>query len=362
MESATMPRSKSHDGNANAQLALFDVAPDAKSAPSSGTRSRTQLRAIDTPELRALAGALPSFVRLGTSSWTFPGWGGIVYEGKPSQAALVREGLAAYARYPLFRTVGIDRSYYAPLSREELDAYADGLPDGFVAVSKVWDELTVFHYPDHPRFGARSGQKNGRFLDPDEVRERILPAYEGRFAPHAGPFVFEIAPMPRAKLPSEEEFCAAIERLLAALPSRHRYAFELRNRALLTPRYLSVLRAFGAAHVLNFWSAMPTIGEQLSLPGVLTTDVVVARLMLAPGDTYEAAKARFAPFDRVAAPQLGMREDIVALTLACEAAGVASLYILVNNKAEGSSPLTVHALAEAIARRRAGGVTSPRPF
>ena len=47
---------------------------------------------------------------------------------RTSLGALVAGGLAAYARHPLFRTVGIDRSYYAPLGTRELAEYAAALP------------------------------------------------------------------------------------------------------------------------------------------------------------------------------------------------------------------------------------------
>jgi uncharacterized protein YecE (DUF72 family) len=216
----------------------------------------------------ALAARLPPWIRLGTSSWTFPGWRGIVWEGAPAQGDLVQAGLGAYARHPLFRTVGIDRSYYGPLSREELAAYAAQLPEGFYCVSKIWDEATTFAFPAHPRFGARAGTLNPRFFDAAMVRDEVLCAYEDAFAGHAGPFVFELAPGPAR--PEPAAFARALEQLLGALAPRFprfRFAFELRARELLVPRYFEVLRAFGAAHVFNWWSYMPPLRDQLRLPG-----------------------------------------------------------------------------------------------
>ena len=70
----------------------------------------TTVDAIVTPRDRELATALPEFVRLGTSTWTFPGWTKILYDGTPTQEDLVRRGLRAYDSNPLFRTVGIARS------------------------------------------------------------------------------------------------------------------------------------------------------------------------------------------------------------------------------------------------------------
>lgn len=75
-------------------------------------------------------------------------------------AAITRGGLAAYARHPLFRTVGIDRGFYKPTSSEYSAEYARALPEEFPAVSKVWEEATIAVYPDHPRYGDKRRQRN----------------------------------------------------------------------------------------------------------------------------------------------------------------------------------------------------------
>ena len=84
---------------------------------------------------------------------------------------------------------------------------------------------------------------------------------------------------------------------------------------------------------------------------VLTAPFVVSRLLIPPGQSYEDRKRSLAPFDRVVDPQEKMRDDVARLAEACEKLGKV-LLVIVNNKAEGSSPLTVRALAERIARPR----------
>src|SRR3954462_10824298 len=90
---------------------------------------------------RRLAERLPPGIRLGPSTWTFPGWEGIVCPTGLDQKDLVDGGLERIARYPLFRTVGIDRSYYAPLDEATLRDYAAELPAGFPCVIKVWSAI-----------------------------------------------------------------------------------------------------------------------------------------------------------------------------------------------------------------------------
>ena len=61
---------------------------------------------------------LPPSLYLGTSTWTYPGWTGLIYERPyPKTGATVRM-LAEYARYPLFRTVGVDSFFYRPPTPE----------------------------------------------------------------------------------------------------------------------------------------------------------------------------------------------------------------------------------------------------
>lgn len=308
-----------------------------------------------TEDDRELAARVPRFVRFGTSSWSFPGWTNIVWSGRPSEAELARSGLEAYAQHPLFRAVSLDRSYYGPLRDEELQAYgaqlgvarekAPALPP-FRVLSKVWDEITTAVYPRHPRYGARAGTKNPHFLDAERFASDVLAPYERSFAAAAGPFVFELTPMPRGAM-DERELVARVDDFISRLPGHagHRWAFELRNAELFGSRWLDMLRANGAAHVLTYWTAMPPLRDQLRAKP-MTGPFTVIRLMLPPYTRYASRKADLAPFDKLAEPQPEMREDVVAILRAAAEAGCDEGFVLVNNKAEGSAPLTVREIAK----------------
>jgi len=298
----------------------------------------------DTPglaEARSLAAGLPEHVRLGTSSWTFPGWAGIVYPAKTRERELMQRGLELYTRYPLFRTVGIDRAYYRPLTPLELQQYRAQLPADFRCVVKVWNEITNAVHP-------QTREPNPHFLDAELFKSEVLGPLEEHFADRLGPLLFELMPLRPNELPDALEFAERISGFFGKLPKGPAYAVELRNRELFSAAYLDALRAHQAAHVLNFWERMPTLGEQLAVPGVLTAPFAVARLLIPPGRRYSERRAELEPFDRIVQPELGMRDDVVRLSEACAALGKV-LFVVVNNKAEGSSPLTVRALAERLA-------------
>jgi uncharacterized protein YecE (DUF72 family) len=289
--------------------------------------------------LGALAARLPAHVRFGASSWNYPGWRGLVYhreyEGRGASARMLEE----YAAFPLFRTVGIDSSFYAPPTEEVLGSYAEHLPPEFPCVSKVWNQLTV-HTFSKAQDKARAGQVNPDFLSPELFLETVYEPYQRHFADHAGPFVFEFQTIGRPTGVTPEHFAARLDEFFGALPREGRYAVEIRNEEFLTPMYFAVLREHGVAHVFNSWTRMPSIGEQLDLPGALSGPFIVARALLRPGRTYDEAVDAFAPYDRIQDPSPPLRADLLRLIELAVQARIPA-YLLVNNRAEGSSPLTI---------------------
>lgn len=328
----------SYLGEEDAQLGLFDEPPDSTPAP------RQELRR----ELEMLRDRLPDRVRLGTSSWTFPGWAGLVYHRRyPNQRAFLRESLGEYATHPLMRTVGVDRSYYAPVPPDDLTLYANQLPGGFRCAMKIWQRIAMPVYPRHARYGDNAGKANSDFLDAGVFAREVHAPVRDFFDQHMGPWILEIPPTP---VPLDQAwFLKRLGAFLRTVPRDFPFAVELRDRRLLTREYARTLRDHDASHVFNYWSRMPRLADQMRVEGLLDASLLVVRLLLPPGSRYADRKEAYAPFDQLVEPQQAMRQDVKRLVLgAIEKDREA--YVLVNNKAEGSSPLTVKALAELLAR------------
>lgn len=312
-------------------------------------RSAPPIDPVTMPDADAaaqLAAALPRGLRFGTSSWTFPGWRDLVYGGRYDAKARTAQHLARYARYPLFRTVGIDSTYYRPADDAALDAMAEALPDGFRALMKCWAHVTTFHW-SRAMDPQKRGGPNPDFLQPQPFLDAVHGPVAERFAHRLGVLLLEFPAIPEAKLPAPV-FAAMLDRFLGALPRTLPLAVEIRTPAHLHPAYFAVLREHGVAHCLNHWSRMPPVGEQLNMPDVVTGDRLVSRLLLGQGQDYETQREAWAPFDRVVEPDLAMRTDVVRLARQAASLGM-DCYVIVNNKAEGSAPLTVAALARLVA-------------
>jgi uncharacterized protein YecE (DUF72 family) len=301
----------------------------------------------DLEEFRRLAERIPDSVRFGASSWNYPGWRGLVYhqeyQGKGASARMLRE----YSEFPLFRTVGIDSSFYAPPDEQVLRSYAEQLPAGFPCVSKVWNQLTI-HTFSKTHDKARGGQLNPDFLSADLFLEAVYQPYQAHFADHAGPFVFEFQSIPRRSGITPEIFATRLDEFFSSLPIEGKYAVELRNEEFLTPMYFAVLREHGVAHVFNSWTRMPAIGHQLDLPGSLSAPFIVARALLRRGRSYDEAVDAFAPYDRILEPNPELRGDLARLIETAVNARIPA-YLLVNNRAEGSAPHTIAEVAKMLA-------------
>jgi uncharacterized protein YecE (DUF72 family) len=298
----------------------------------------------DRAELERLGGRLPPAVRFGTSTWTYDGWAGDVYHRAYSGPQPARR-LEEYARYPLFRTVGIDSAFYDPPSEEVLRAYARSLPAGFPCVSKVWDRITARRLTQDGRWGPLAGMRNPDFLNADLFKDAVLGPYERTFKDHAGCFVFEFQAMRGTDLPDPTEWADHLHDFLRRLPEGYRYAVELRNPELMTDLHGAVLREHRVAHVFNSWTEMPPIGAQLELEWTFPAGFTVARALLKPGRAYADAVKLFEPYDRIREELPELRGALLQLMVEAERRRLEA-FILANNRAEGNAPGTIRAVAE----------------
>lgn len=308
------------------------------------------------PEDVELAAALPPGLRLGTSSWTFPGWTGEVWAEaprEPTEADLAHDGLAAYAAHPLLRCVGIDRTWYRPVEAEVFAAYAASVPEDFRFLVKAHDHCTLPFFPDQARYGEQAGQDNPRFLDAAYAREVVLgPAREGLGA-RLGVVLFQLTPLHAEAFGGPLRFAERLAAFLGALPRGLPVAVELRHPSLWNPAFGEALASAGALPCLNVWTEAPDLRTQARLGQAARGDQLVVRWLLRPGMRYLDARRRYAPFRRLEDPDLGSR-DLLARALAAYSRAGREVLCIVTNRAEGCAPASIRELARAVAAQLAG--------
>ena len=306
---------------------------------------------FDRDRMRAQAARLAEKgVFVGTSSWKYPGWCGQLYDaaryqwrGQFARSRFEKDCLSEYAE--VFKTVCVDAAYYNFPSPRYLEGLASQTPPDFQFGLKVTDEITVKKFPNLDRFGLRAGQPNEHFLDADLCSQKFLQPCES-IRKNIGILIFEFSRFYPADYHHGEQFVADLDKFFGNLPSGWPYGVEIRNRHWLEPQYFSCLARHKVAHVFNSWDAMPSVAEQMALPGSRTNPALVAsRLLLKPGRKYEQAVKAFEPYEAVKEVDEPARKAAAALIAEGQKQPIPrKTLIYVNNRLEGNALETIEAV------------------
>jgi uncharacterized protein YecE (DUF72 family) len=298
------------------------------------------------------AGPARAGVFIGTSSWKYPGWSGMLYDRaryeyrrKFAVSRFERNCLTEYAE--VFKTVCVDAAYYTFPSEKYLEGLTSQVPEDFQFGMKVTDEITVKKFPNLARFGHRAGQPNEHFLNANLFTDAFLKPCE----PHRqniGLLMFEFSRFYPSDYEHGREFVEDLDKFLGQLPKGWPYAIEMRNKQWLQPDYFACLASHEVAHVLNSWNAMPSVGEQMAIAGSRPNpNLCAARFLLKPDHSYEQAVKTFEPYDHV--------KDVYPEARAAgrkliaegkQAGGKKKTFIYVNNRLEGNALETIDAMLE----------------
>lgn len=288
---------------------------------------------------------------LGTSSWRYPGWCGILYDEEQylwgthfSKKRFSDHCLAEYAR--TFRSVCVDATYYALPRKRFLEGIAKQVPEDFVFTFKVPDDLTIRTFPDLPAFGARAGKANDFFLSAGLLEMGFLRRLEP-IRDRVGALVFEFSHFHPGEFGHGRDFVAALDEFFTRAPEGWDYAVEIRNANWLHPEYFAMLASHGVAHVYNQWTRMPSILEQMTVHPPGDNPFVAARFLLTPGRSHEWSKEQFAPFHQLREIDPEAREAMARLLreVIAHPRGRRS-YLYVGNELEGNA---LHTISDVLA-------------
>src|SRR5262245_22069001 len=289
-------------------------------------------------------------VHFGTSSWKYEGWLGTIYtperyvtRRKFSRKKFEAECLREYAA--TFPVVGGDFSFYRFPTPEDWATTFGGAPPSLSFGLKVPEYISVARWPGHARYGARAGKANEYFLDPrmfDVEFSKLLEPYRGQVAV----MIFEFGHFAKSEFATPADFFARLEAFLKALRGGWRFAIEIRNPEYLTSEYFSLLAQQDVAHCFNAWTKMPTLSEQIAIPGAFTAKFSVVRALLQKGVTYERAVETYQPYREVLKPDLSTRAALRRIAGRSLELGEPA-FVFVNNRLEGNAPATIEAVVSA---------------
>jgi len=303
---------------------------------------------------RELARQLPAQVRFGASTWSYPGWEGLVWDGEYDPSVLSKHGLGAYHRHPLLRTICVDRSFWRPLTAGQYAAYAAQVDEDFRFVVKCPAGVTDAQVRGDE---GKALKPNPDFLDPRlAVEHFVRPTLDG-LGVKLGVLVFQLSPLPWAWLGRPQALLERLGLMLAAvrdaLSGRTSVivAVEVRDPELLGQALVDTLKAQGATFCLGLHGKMPPIQDQLPLlralwPGPLVCRWSLNRVFGAYG--YADAQKKHDPFNAILSEDPHTRA-VLARTIRGIAGAGQPAYVTVSNDAEGCAPLSIQMLAQAVA-------------
>lgn len=304
-------------------------------------------------EVQQLGAALPKNLRLGTSSWTYPGWSGLLWDGEASESALSKHGLSAYTEHPLLRTVSLDRAFYRPLSAAQYARCAAQVPSDFRFMVKgpslVTDALVRGE-------DGKAMQLNPVFLDPTlAVQEFARPALDG-LGTKLGVLVFQLSPLPPQWLHRLPEVFQRLADMIETLPDLRAtapdavVAVEVRDPEFITPEFGELLKRVGASYCLSLHPKLPPIDRQLPLLRMLWPRPLVCRWHMHRRHGpygYAEAEKQYTPFSAIVDDDPATREALAKVVRATTQHGQQA-FVTVSNNAEGCAPLSIQALARSI--------------
>ncbi len=264
---------------------------------------------------------------IGTCSWNYDSWVGLVYSrASPTAAGYLREYSARY------RTVEIDSWFYRMPGPGEVREYAALTDPGFVFTCKAPRDLTL------PLLPGGDGSPNPAFLSPGlygVFMERIE-----SLGSRAGVVMLEFGYMNRRALPGREAFLERLSAFLAAIPRKVPVAIECRNGSWLDESWYAFLADRGVSAVFSEMRFLPGIALLHARSGGRLADPVVIRLL--GGDRAAIETATGGEWNRIVDPKPRLPE-IAGMIHDLTGRGH-QVYVNVNNHFEGSAPLTIERL------------------
>ena len=310
--------------------------------------------AADGAHWAQLAQSLPAQLRMGASTWSYPGWEGLVWEGVYDASVLAKKGLTAYHQHPLLRSICVDRTFWRPLTASQYAAFAAQVDADFRFVVKCPAGVTDAQVRSED---GKARESNPAFLDPRlAVEHFVQPTLEG-LGDKLGVLVFQLSPLPWAWLSQQNLLLQRLGLLLAAVQDALKehpqviVAVEVRDPELLTRALTDTLKAHGATFCLGLHGKMPPIEEQLPMlralwPGPLVCRWNLNRSFGAYG--YADAQKKHEPFAEIRSEDLHTRQ-LLARTIAGITGAGQPAFVTISNDAEGCAPRSIALLAQALA-------------
>lgn len=275
-------------------------------------------------------------IRIGTCSWKYPSWTGLVYTEEPTNY------LAEYAKK--YSTVEIDQWFWSlfPKSKPRLPEaqvvreYKDSVPEDFRFTIKAPNSITLTHQYSRGKDGL--GEVNPHFLSvslTSDFLESIAPLKK-----LLGCLIFQFEYLNRRKMESQDAFERTLAGFRKSLPGGYQYGIEIRNGNYLNERFLDylldqewypvLLQGYWMPSVMDLWAKLEKKIRKFK--------TVIVRLHGTDREGIEKETGK--TWNRIVTSREKELADIADIIKDLKGSRN-EIYINVNNHYEGSAPLTI---------------------
>ena len=274
-------------------------------------------------------------LRIGTCSWKYDSWKGIVYSDNAEQ-----NYLKEYSHR--YNTVEIDQWFWSLLTQnkvllpkaDEVKSYADSVPDDFKFTIKIPNSISLTHFYNKDR--TRLLKPNPHFLS-TELFNKFLETLEP-LSNKIGVLMFEFEYLNKQKMSGLDEFLDKFGSFVETLDKRYTYGVELRNPNYLKKPFFEFMERKNLAMVFLQGYFMPFIWNTfIEFKSHFNTTAVIRLHGPDRSGIEEKTKGIWNKIVEPKDEEINMvREMIHSLTHKD-----VDLYVNVNNHYEGSAPLTI---------------------
>ncbi len=279
-------------------------------------------------------------IRIGTCSWKYDSWKGIVYPDIE-----VFNFLKEYSKQ--FNTVEVDQwfwSLFEPaktnLPKEsEVKLYTKSVPDDFKFTIKIPNSITLTHF--YNRNKSDQLKSNPYFLNL-ELFKSFLDALKP-MSNKIGVLMFQFEYLNKQKISGLSEFLDRFESFIDSIDKKYIYGVEIRNSNFLKKPFFDFLQRNNLAMVLLQGYYMPPIWDVFNEFKDQFKSTAVIRLH--GPDRSGIEKKTGSIWNQIVEPKDEEIDKIAEIIYYLNNKKV-DTYINVNNHYEGSAPLTIRKIKQ----------------
>lgn len=270
-------------------------------------------------------------LKIGTCSWNYDSWVGLVYSKKQNTAA---EYLKEYIQK--FDIAEIDSWFYKIPEKSEVFAYMENSGKDYPFTCKIPEKITLTHKRNWGRNKAL--EANEDFLSGD-----VFDKFLKRIEPMLGQIevlMMEFEYLNKDKMSSQNEFIDRVGEFVRKNGKGLPIGIECRNSNYLNERYFDFIEKENLIHVFSEKQYLPHVYDVFEEYRKHIKGTTVIRLL--GGDRKEIEEKTSNEWNKIV-DEKNYKDKICRMTKDIKMDGN-KVIISVNNHFEGSAPITIESL------------------